>query len=48
MMLSRLFGGQNLALYESAFAPTGIRVFFRAPQPANPARIPVNASVDRY
>jgi hypothetical protein len=24
----------------------GIRVFFRAPSPADPVRIPVNASVD--
>jgi hypothetical protein len=30
------------------FAPTSISVFFRAPPPANPARIPVNASVDWY
>jgi hypothetical protein len=32
----------------TTLAPTRIRVFFRAPPPANPARIPINASVDRY
>jgi hypothetical protein len=38
----------GLMSYQSAFAPTGIRVIFRAPPPANPARIPVNASVAQY
>jgi hypothetical protein len=35
-------------LHQPALAPTGIRFFYCAPPPANPARIPVNASVDRY
>jgi hypothetical protein len=36
------------ALIQPALAPTGIRVFFFSRPAANPARIPVNASVDRY
>jgi hypothetical protein len=36
-----------MILYQPALAPTGIKVSFRAPPPANPARMPVSSSVDR-
>ena len=34
--------GAATAQYRSPFGATGIRVAFRAPPPANPARIPVS------
>jgi hypothetical protein len=52
-MKSSFFGtGADMVRLRGALAAaarqTGVRVTFRAPPPANPARIPVNTSVARY